>query len=144
MVQAVANKDLQWHGGDILLQLKGATTEALTSLAFAVEAEAKLNVTDNQQVDTGFMRNAIYTTSPDVSTYGNTPGSGYEFGANGYVYREQAREMSAAEGEILVVAAAEYSLDQELKQSFLLKAVNTLGTEQGFQKIVLPLVEKQQ
>ena len=46
-----------------------AADDAVTALAFQVEGQAKINVRENGQIDTGFMLNSIYTVAPEGNTY---------------------------------------------------------------------------
>ena len=68
MVKAKVNM----HLAHVMLRVEGATDEALHAIALQVEGTAKRNVVSNDQIDTGFMLNSIYSASSKGSTFGET------------------------------------------------------------------------
>ena len=75
---------VEWFGDDVKLKLEGATDEMIKKAAFLVEGQAKVNITVNGQVDTGFMRASVYTKLQDG---GAIVGVGADYG----IYQETLR-----------------------------------------------------
>lgn len=144
MAQAVANSDVRWYGKDVLLKIQGATAEGLAAIGFAVEAQAKVNVERNDQIDTGFLLNSIYTVTPATSTFGNTQRGGRlaSRARGGMVERRKFPERRALDDTVQVVVGAEYGLTLELKRSYLLKALNSVATEGNFADEATAAVKK--
>lgn len=90
-----------------LAQLKIAKAGILTDCALHVEAGAKVNITKNGQIDTGFMRASVQTSAPNEKT-----GSGE---------LPDADENTAYAG-----ATANYSLYQEARKAFMFPALSSL------------------
>ena len=107
---------VKWYGDEILLKLREkATPEMIAKAAFLIEAQAKVNVTNNGQVDTGFMRSSIYANTP----LGNT-----------YEHDERANPMvEPPSGAGLVAVAAEYGIFQEARIPFLYPAAETVAEQ---------------
>lgn len=108
------NGKVDWYANDVLLQVEGATDELLTQLAFYVEGEAKVNA----PVDTGFMRNAIYTIAPGTNNRDEAQAN-----AEAVAERYLAPLPDLKPHEAAVHAAAEYTIFQEMIQSFLYRAL---------------------
>ncbi len=105
---------VKWYGDKILLKLReGATPEMIAKAALLIEAEAKVNVTNNGQVDTGFMRSSIYANTELMNSYQHGEG------ANPIV------EPPAGAG--LVAVAAEYGIYQEAAIPFLYPAAEVVA-----------------
>jgi hypothetical protein len=115
----------------VMQAAQAAADDVVTALAFQVEGQAKINVRENGQIDTGFMLNSIYTVAPEGNTYrqawstgdyASTKGEGAE-------HRELGGEMSAREHVALVVVGAEYGLFQETRNSFLYRALDMVSAD---------------
>jgi len=76
--------EVKWFGDEVKLVLQGATQEMVQKAATATEAQAKVNITINGQVDTGFMRSSVYTAPIEG---GAKVGVGAEYG----IYQETLR-----------------------------------------------------
>jgi hypothetical protein len=120
--------DLEWHGREAMIHIDGLTADGLAAVVLQIAVEAKINVTNNNQIDTGFMRNSIYTVLPDgESDYATNPKSGtYRSPTAGTVQREAAPEVGLPDSDgitAVVACAAEYALYQEIAQPFMWPAV---------------------
>lgn len=51
---------VNWFGDVVKLQLANASAEMVRAAAMQTEAQAKINITNNGQVDTGFMRQSVH------------------------------------------------------------------------------------
>ena len=117
---------------EIKLIAKNANAQALQALALQIEGQTKVNIVENDQVDTGFMLNSVYSVGPNGSTYGDTDASGTTLSPiNGYVERNIAPEVKVDDGGAAVAVGAEYAVYQEAKQSFLLRAAETVAQQAG-------------
>lgn len=115
MVRNMAKQGkVDWYANDVLLVVEGATDELLTQLAFYVEGEAKVNA----PVDTGFLRNAIYTIAPGRNNRDEAQAT-----ASALAERYLAPLPDLQPHEAAVHAAAEYTIYQEMVRSFLYSAL---------------------
>lgn len=122
------NGIVDWYGDDVLLQVRDATADGLLAAAFQVEAQAKVNVVANGQVDTGFMLNAIYAAGIDESDYAQARG---EAEAQNPDASMAAEERPPDDLTVLVAAAAEYAIYQEITNSFLYRALEQVAPQVG-------------
>ncbi len=114
----------------VLQAVQAAADDAITALAFQVEGQAKINVRENGQIDTGFMLNSIYTVAPEGNTYRQAWQTGdYESQEGGAEHRELGGEMPAKPHMALVVVGAEYGLFQETRNSFLYRALDMVSAD---------------
>ena len=100
------------HLDHVMLRVRGATDETLHALALQVEGLSKMHIVLNDQIDTGFMLNSVYTESKTGSTYGETWPGGEDKKAPRL--RLPQRFSVAA-----VHVAAVYAIYQEMMNSFL-------------------------
>lgn len=122
---------INWFASKVKVALKEPERKLLLAYAFQVEAQAKVNITDNEQVDTGFMLNSVYISGGGESSYGRTdPGGTYTSQKTGdTVKREIAPEERPSGDSIYVVVGAEYAIFQEARRSFLYTALEqVVGT----------------
>lgn len=120
---------LSWARRQVLDYAQALTDRVVTEYAFLVEGQAKINVRENGQIDTGFMMNSIYTVSPGVYTYRRAWPTGV------YISRRTGRAarrimptpMAAPPHRALVAVGAEYGLQQEIRNSFLYRALYMVG-----------------
>lgn len=127
---AKGKSKVDWYGDDVMLIIEGVTDEALEALALLIEGKAKVNIVDNDQVDTGFMLNSVYT----VSRRGM---HGYDAAASAAA----AKSANAAMGppatfaddtqRALVAVGAEYAIYQEMANPFLYPALEQVAAGAG-------------
>ena len=96
----------------VKLRVKGATEKALDKIALEVEGHAKINITVNDQVDTGFMLNSVYVESQRGSTFGKT-WEGDE------KTKAPRLKLPRRYGSAAIVVGAVYAIYQEVLNSFL-------------------------
>jgi hypothetical protein len=126
--------EIDWFEEDVALEIAGATQETLRKAAFFLEAEARLNIQRNGQIDTSFMINSSYVVTPDASTYGDTNPTGRYTSAKqaAAVDRERAPAASLPGRQgALVAFAAVYTFWQELQQPFLFPALESTQKAMG-------------
>lgn len=124
----MANSRVAWYGKEVMVVVNHATPRALYAIALQIEGQAKLNIQDNGQIDTGFMLNTTYAFADGVDTgyQGDLPG--YYPNKDGYdVWRDRVDEAPAPPpGGAGVHCAAEYAIYQEMTKSFLYKALEQI------------------
>ena len=106
--------NVKWHGQRVRAEIKGATEASIAKLAFGIEAGAKQRITDNQQIDTGFMRNSVYTVTQASGARGGT-----NSGAYGGQKRESAPMVPLGDADAIVGVGAVYAIYNEVRRSFL-------------------------
>jgi len=122
----MADGKVDWRKNDVIAVIEGATDEALAAMAFEIEGLTKINVQGNGQIDTGFMLNSVYATTPTASSVGASSGT-YTDRTGRSVERTAAAPISAQAGEAAVHVAAEYAVFQEVKKPFLYPALNDVA-----------------
>lgn len=120
---------VNWYGETVKAHTKQNGKKALLALAFQIEAQAKINITNNGQIDTGFMRNSVYVSGAGESSYGNTDPSGlYPSRKSGTDEdRELGPELTPPNEDVYVVVGAGYAIHQENRQSFLYEALEQVA-----------------
>ena len=113
---------VDWYANDVLLAIEEATHEALLAMGFDVEGQAKINVQQNGQIDTGFMVNSVYTTDGSESGYRAASAAAHAKNPEG----EMAPEADAGEG-VAVAVGASYAVYQEMKNSFLYRGLEQVA-----------------
>lgn len=116
---------VKWDGQIISLQINKHLREAMGAVAVQLEGMTKVNITTNGQIDTGFMRASVYSRDAEQSSYANT-----EERRHGVVMRLPEAEVPS-EAVALVGVAAEYAVFQELRESFLYRAVLEIAPQVG-------------
>jgi uncharacterized protein (UPF0210 family) len=106
--------------------IEGASPKALYAAALQIEGAAKIKVTENDQVDTGFMRSAIYSVGKADTNYPSRMSEAAEKTTSARTGRAVGGRGRAAPARNLrgtalaaVVAGASYSIYQEVRKSFL-------------------------
>lgn len=122
-----------WNDG-LLAEIQGVAKDMLSEMAFAVEGEAKKNLTNNNQVDTGFLRNSVYAVTPNGSTEDKIdPNGRYKSRKTGrMVDRRQSGQTVTINSDgtsAAVVAGADYAIHQEAEKSFLYRAGESVARQ---------------
>jgi hypothetical protein len=123
--------NVRWYGAQVNRAISADAARVLDRVAFSIEAQAKVNITDNAQVDTGFMRNSVYTVSAQRNTFASVDATGnYQSRKTGRTVQRAAtpNPPDPPEGGAIVGVAAEYAIWQELQQAFLWPAVESVAT----------------
>ena len=118
---------VNFYKSKIQLQIKGATEETIKNIAHRIEERAKINVVDNDQIDTGAMLNGIYVVTRHSSGYGQAKAKADSANPDA----QMAGPINLGSADAAVVAGMEYSIYQEMQQSFLYKAAEQTGPEVG-------------
>ena len=105
---------VDWYANDVLLRIEGATDELLSQLAFYVEGETKVRM----NVDTGFMRNAVYAITPLANRRAQAQGE-----ARAVADRPIAPDPDVDAHSAAVHGAAEYTIYQEMLNPALYPAL---------------------
>lgn len=120
-----ADGEAKLYLDQVKLTVKGATQQALEALAFEVEGQAKINIQQNGQVDTGFLLNSVYTITPASSGF-----AAAQSAAALRAPRSMAPAPQVGEGAAVVVGA-EYAIYQEIRKAFLYPAGVKVAQQAG-------------
>ena len=119
------------HLDHVMMRVEGATDEVLHALALQVEGVTKRNIVSNNQVDTGFMLNSVYSASEKSSTFGETWGKGTYFGKkSGYmkaVDKAPKLRLPNLFSAAAVHVSAMYAIYQEMMNPFLRPAADEVA-----------------
>lgn len=121
---------VDWYGEQILLRIEDATQEMLDELALLGEGKAKENVVANDQVDTGFMMNAVYAVTSKGDDLSARSGE-YVNRAGETVHREAVAPRGVGDAQAAIACAAEYAIHQEMRNSYLFRALEQVAGEAG-------------
>lgn len=123
---------VNWYGEDVKLILDDATAEILAKAAFQIEAHAKVNITNNGQVDTGFLRASVYGIAPEGTEATGTTYRQALFDAESRnVWAEMADPPQVGDGEAAVGVGAAYAAYQEADRPFLYPAITQTQRQMG-------------
>lgn len=128
----MADAQVKLYLDHVKVQVADATQKALEALAFQIEAQTKVNITENGQVDTGFMRNSTFVLTPDGVQGSPDPSGAYMSDRTGKPEeRNLAPTASLGDAAAAVCVGAEYAIYQEIQQSFLEKAAEQVVPKAG-------------
>ena len=133
MPSGITGGEVKLYLDRVKIKIKDASDEALAAWAFQLEGQTKANIADNNQIDTGFMMNSVYTITRRDNSYSATDPSGPYLNAAGEIVErrmapEQRLPSDAAAG---VIVGANYAIYQEVLKSFLYKAAETVTRQAG-------------
>lgn len=112
-----------WREKEVRLQLEEASEAMIRKAAFLVEQQAKVNIQQNGQIDTGFLVNSVYVNTPGQSTYGDAAAAaGAQDGQKGM----SGERPAPADGAVVAVGA-EYAIYQEERLPFLYPALESVA-----------------
>jgi len=117
---------VNWYGDKVAARVRGAQRQFIQAVAFQIEAQTKVNIVQNDQVDTGFMLNSVYTVAGDANGHAAAASAAAAKNTDAVMAppRLPADDMSA-----IVGVGASYALYQEERHSFLLAAIRTVANQ---------------
>lgn len=115
--------EVKFYLDKVLFKVGQAEQQSLVAIGHQIEGQAKANIVANDQVDTAFMLNAVYVSGEGESSYNEARLAAKAMNPKA----ELAPEVEAREGDVAVVAGANYSIFQEQQQSFLHKAAEEVA-----------------
>lgn len=108
-------------GDDVRIKLQTAVRESLVKIALQCEGYTKRNISDNGQIDTGFMLNSVFSLTSDGSSYNPSSMDG-----------KTAVPPPALDDDTAIVGvAANYAIHNEVRNSFLYRAAEQVAGEAG-------------
>lgn len=110
----------RWYTRDVLLKLDRFTAELLTAAGFQIEGLAKANIVANDQIDTGFMLNSVYSVAPGKDSYSAALSAAQ---ARNPAAVMGPRQQPPDEKTAVVAVGASYAVYDEKRNSFLYRAV---------------------
>lgn len=123
--------EVKFYLDHVLIKCAAASDRALEAAALQIEAQTKVNIQRNNQIDTGFMMNSTYVVTPRMSTYDQTTPSGTEYDRFGrIVERNIAPEAPLPDNaRAAVVVGAEYAVYQEDQKPFFYPAAESVAQQ---------------
>lgn len=99
---------LNWFGDDLQVKLKAASAAMIAKASEQTVAEAKVNVTNNGQVDTGFMRESMHVA--ELTETRGVVAVGAEYGIyqemkKAFLYPAAERVANSYEGQIVAAGS---------------------------------------
>lgn len=125
---------VNWYENNVRLVVDDASDEVVNQLAFQVLGQARINIQQNGQIDTGFLLNSGYVVSENANTFGDTDPSGeYQSRKSGDSVRRERVDQprSPDDGGAVVGFAADYAIYQEMANSFLYTALEQVAAQAG-------------
>lgn len=118
------NGEVRLYLDYVLVRVNSRAEEFLEAVALQIQAETKVKIQQNGQIDTGFMMNSTYTISRRSETYSAAfPSGAYASTQGRSVPRRLApRATLPANAKAATVVGAEYAIYQEARKSFLYAA----------------------
>jgi hypothetical protein len=120
--------DVKLYLDHVKVVVEQATVKALVALAMQIEGQAKICIVENDQVDTGFMLNSVYTIERSGSGYGAATSAALARNQDARMAPEERLPGDAAAG---VIVGAEYAVFQEVRNSFLHRAAEQVARQAG-------------
>jgi hypothetical protein len=117
--------ETKFYYAQVKAAVERATDKLLREIVFVGEGYAALNIQENNQIDTGFMWNSVYASTPGESHYGAAKAQAEARNPKA----EMSPEVRPGQHEAILAVGAEYAIYQEARMSFLWKAVEQLRAE---------------
>lgn len=144
---------INWYGDRVAARVRSAQRQFIRAVALQVEGQTKVNIAANNQVDTGFMLNSVYSVWSGAS--GDVAVTRYAraFASSDKVVRKalskELRRKARKQWRVMAIAGrmmaparlpaddmsaivgvgASYALYQEERHSFLLAAIRTVANQ---------------
>jgi len=132
---------VNWYENNVRVVVEDASADVLNQLAFQVLGQARINIQQNGQIDTGFLLNSGYVVSEKANTFGDTDPSGeYQSRKTGdSVQRNRVDQARTPDDNGAVVGfAADYAIYQEMANSYLFTALEQVAATGGANVQVTP------
>lgn len=122
------------HVDHVMVKVRDASDSFLATVAFQIEAETKVSIQRNGQIDTGFMLNSVYTLAraqhTGASTRDSTWTNGVYTNRKGQAVRRRREPRQTLGGaQAAVVVGADYAIYQEAKKPFLYPAAVKVASQ---------------
>ncbi len=105
----------------VIAEVNEDAEKMLLKYAYQIEGETKVNIMRNGQIDTGFMMNSVYTVTP--GGMGSRVWPSGEHGGQMRVFVDPPR---IPKGQVAVGVGASYAYFQEMRNSFLVRAFESV------------------
>ena len=122
---------------EVKATIKNANDEVLKQFAYRITERTQMNIRENDQIDTGFMVNAIYPIWEDGSEYAQAKLQASGHRTSSKTGRTVDRDRMAPEARLksgasaAVVVGANYAIYQEQRMPFLWPAAEESAREFG-------------
>jgi len=129
---------LNWKEPTVTVKVKDATDEALAAIAFQIAGLTQRNITDNGQVDTGFMRSSVYAIGKNTNSYEDAKGKAQSqvVSQKRGTTVDQSDSMAPEttlpkDASAAVVVGANYAIYEEVEKPFLFPAAEEGARQAG-------------
>ena len=127
----MSDAQVNWYKHRVTAALEKATDQILDQLAMQTLGQARINIRENRQIDTGFMTNSGYVISAKRDEHDKTWPTGeypqnpeHHGGTAGVSHAVRAEKVQVDTSEQSAVAfAAHYAIYQEMRKGFLFPAM---------------------
>lgn len=122
---------VQFYLDHVLVTVNQRTEEFLEAVALQIQAETKVKIQQNGQIDSGFMLNSVYTVSKRSDTYAAANPTGQYTNQQGQSVVRKIAPKATLPGKALAatVVGADYAIYQEARKSFLYAAGEKVASE---------------
>lgn len=121
---------VNWNGKQVKVQIAQALAETLEKAAFAIEGEAKINIRNDDLIDTGFMVNSVYAAGEGSNSYSNNSGT-FTDKQGESVTRKSAPQVNPPAAGAVVAIGAEYAIYLEEDHHMLYRAAQSVAGKMG-------------
>ena len=122
----------KWYFNEVKRAFQPQIDKLLDDKAQNIVEHGQDNIQANDQIDTGFMRDSGYVVSAERNTHDSVGLNEVRLSSrNGqYVKRSRAEAPPPSRGDDVIAGfAADYTIDQELRNSFLWRGVEQVAAE---------------
>lgn len=112
---------------EIVAQAREAMGLSLDAIALQIESQVKVEITTNDQVDTGFLRESVYALLSTGSHYSQAVSAAKGKNPDGQI----ESEAGLGDAQAAVAVGAEYASEQEQKKSFLFRGAEKVAKQAG-------------
>lgn len=129
---------IDWYKERVVVDAGNQAYRELVALAHEIEGQAKINVRENDQIDTGFMLNSIHVVTRDRAGWdlASRLVRSRDWSEKRQRYVDHSGDMAndpplPDRDSVGVVASAIYSIYQEMRRSFLYAAACSVASAHG-------------
>jgi hypothetical protein len=118
----MANAVVNWFADKAYSLVNQRAQKAVEALAYDVRERARQNLVEGDHIDTHFLYNSVYVSTPHGTTPIHPAGIYTSTKGNGQVRRDNGEIVRVGRGAFVGVAAS-YALYVELEDPFLFRAI---------------------
>lgn len=128
----MASNNLKWYDKSAKREIRALGQVGLVRTAFLARRQVRRNITENAQIDTKHMWQTAYVATPNARTPIPPDGDYVSSKTGKLVHRESGPIVQPKDGAYVGVAAS-HAIYQELRESFLYKALSQVAGREAEQ-----------